>query len=376
MKSIALQLVIVAAGIFGLTVFCSTPSSAQKQIDATMTFNEYDVMYLADFIDVKSQKISSNISGISLALTNLAGTPKSIYIKVEVDVALQGDNTVYSEPYLVVGKTNVFIVPVMGRILAARDFSNSGSDIYVVNSGYDENSALRKKLEDLASTIPTAPPGNYTIKMQVMDAQTNNDIGGGWITKTISITQSTVDEAIVEITDPQDGSWFNNLAPTFSWTTTAPRVVVNVFEVGISQHSAQDALTGSNPFLSQTVTGATTLTYPPDAPRKLEQGKAYVVQVQGIITTNRGDVNRSSKPVTFRITDDKVGRILEQLLNGIGGAPYASYTTLRSAPSSWVAWPAYGGMTLDGQTVSDADIQTIANALAGRDDVQLSIENQ
>ncbi len=376
MKSIALKLIILAAGIFGLTLICTAPSFSQKQIDATITFNEYDVMYLADFIDVKSQKISSNISGISLQLNNLTSAQKNVYIKIEVDVALQGDNTNYSKSYLVVGKTNVFSVPVAGRILAARDFSNGGSDINIVNDGYDENSTLRKKLEDLASTIPTAPPGNYTVKMEVMGADCNTDIGGGWITKTITITQSTVDEAIVEITDPQDGSWFNNLAPSFSWTTTAPRVVVNVFEVGTNQHSPQDALTGSNPFLSQEVTGTTTLTYPPDAPRKLEQGKAYVVQVQGIITTNRGDVNRSSKPVTFRITDDKVGRILEQLLNGVGGAPYAAYTTLRSAPSNWVVWPAYGAMTLDGQTVSDADIQSITNTLVGREDVQLSIENQ
>jgi hypothetical protein len=149
-----------------------------------------------------------------------------------------------------------------------------------------------------------------------------------------------------------------------------------VYEVGTNQHSPQDALTGSNPFLSKQVTGATTLTYPPDALRKLEQGKAYVVQVQGIVTTNRGDVNRSSKPVTFRITDDKIGRMLEQLLNGVGGASYSTYTTLRSAPSNWVAWPAYGTMTLDGQIISEADIQLITNALVGKDDVQLTVENQ
>lgn len=126
MKSIALTWGILAAGILGLILLCTAPSSAQKQIDAAITFNEYDVMYLADFIDVKSQKISSNISGISLALTNLANTPKNIYINIEVDVVLQGDKTIYSQPFLVKGKTNIFTVQPTGRILAARDFSNSG----------------------------------------------------------------------------------------------------------------------------------------------------------------------------------------------------------------------------------------------------------
>jgi hypothetical protein len=56
--------------------------------------------------------------------------------------------------------------------------------------------------------------------------------------------------------------------------------------------------------------------------------------------------------------------------------PYSNYTTLRSAPSNWVAWPSYGTITLDGQTISEADVQLITNALVGKDDVQLTVENQ
>jgi hypothetical protein len=374
MKSISLRLVFFMAGVFGLLLLCPAPSSAQ--INATFSIAEYDVVYLADYFDVKNQTLSTNIPGITLELSS-PNAHDTVFIVIDVQVKLQGDNGLQR---LLTANTNRFIFSGT-KLITAANLSKSSNEISIQNS--DVNETLKKRIQDIAMTIPTVPPGVYVMSMKVYNANTTHptlypsatSIGSG--SQTINITQSTTDETIVEITDPQDGSWFNNLAPTFSWTTTASRVNVNVYEVGTNQHSPQDALTGSNPYLSKKdLTGATTLTYPPDAPRKLEQGKAYVVQVQGIVTTNRGDVTRSSKPVTFRITDDKVGRMLEQLLNSIGGVPYSTYTTLRSAPSNWVAWPVYGTMTLDGQIISEADMQLITNVLVGKDDVQLTVENQ
>jgi hypothetical protein len=374
MKSISLKLVLIMAGVFGLILLCTASSRAQR-INVTLSIADYDVIYLADYFDVKNQTISSNIPGISFEL-NSTNAHDSVFIWFEVKVQLQGDNGLQT---LLTAHTNSFGFSGT-KLITAANLSKNNNEISIQESNVNE--ALKTRIQNIATTIPTVPPGVYLVTMKIYNAKTlrptlypsGNPIGSA--SQTMNITQSTTDETIVEITDPQDGSCFNNLAPTFSWTTTASRVVVNVFEVGTNQHSPQDALTGSNPFLSQEVTGATTLTYPPDAPRKLEHGKAYVVQVQGIITTNRGDVKRSSKPATFRITDDKIGRMLDQLLNGVSGAPYTAFTVLRSAPSSWVAWPSYGAMTLDGRTVSDADIQSITNTLVGRDDLQLSIENQ
>jgi hypothetical protein len=375
MKSIFLTLFLFITGVLGLTLLCTAPSSAQQPINATLTFAEYDVIYLADYFDVKNQTLSSNIPGITLEL-NSSNARDSVFLVINVQVKLQGDNGLTQ---LLTAYTNSFGFSGT-KLITAANLSKSNNEISIRNSTVNE--ALKKRIQDIAMTIPTVPPGVYAMTMKIYNAKTarpsltpsGNILGSA--SQTITVTQSTTEETLVEITDPQNGSWFNNLAPTFSWTTTAQRVIVNVFEVGLNQHSPQDALTGSNPFLSQEVTGSSTLTFPPNAPRKLEQGKAYVVQVEGIVSTNRGDVKRSSKPVTFRITDDKVGRALEQLLNGVGSAAYSTYTTLRSAPSNWVAWPSYGEMTLDGQTISDGDIQTITNALAGKDDVHLTVENQ
>ena len=69
------------------------------------------------------------------------------------------------------------------------------------------------------------------------------------VAKTITVQFSTADEVFVEINDPKNGSFFNNLAPTFSWTTGESNVTVSVYEALPTQRSPQDALTGGNPCL-------------------------------------------------------------------------------------------------------------------------------
>jgi hypothetical protein len=87
---------------------------------------------------------------------------------------------------------------------------------------------------------------------------------------------------------------------------------------------------------------------------------------------------RQSLPVVFRITDDKIGQMLDNFLNAFSGVASATYSTLRAEPTNWVAWSAYGNITLDGSTLTETDLQTLINDLAGRSELklQLGIENQ
>ena len=153
-----------------------------------------------------------------------------------------------------------------------------------------------------------------------------------------------------------------------------------MYEALPTQRSPQDALNGGNPCLVRTLTGQTSLTYPSDAQRNLEQNKAYVVQVSAIVTTNRNTngIPLPSKPVVFRITDDRTGQMLDNFLNAFGGSASATYSTLRADPSNWVVWPQYGNMTLDGNIISDIDLQNLINNLSSRSDItiQLGVENQ
>jgi hypothetical protein len=271
------------------------------------------------------------------------------------------------------------------KTLTAKDFAKTGlSEIYLRNSPYFEDSDFRKQLEDIVQKNPTAPPGRYTMNMQVLqvlDDKSNSfkPISGASDLKTIVVSFSTTDEVFVEINDPKDGSYSDNLSPTFSWTTGSPNVTVRVFEAGVSHRSPQDALTGGNPHLVKDLTtGVTTLTYPQDAARQLQENKAYVLQVEAKVSTSRGEAGNFSRPVVFRITDDKIGKMLDNYLNSLKGSASSTYSTLRSDPTNWLYWPPYGNITLNGSTLSESDLQSLLNELTGQTEltIELGVENQ
>jgi hypothetical protein len=347
--------------------------SLVNRVDVNIQFTEYDVLYLTDFVNVRTQKLNPNISGISLdiAVTDPAGGTGKVYVAMKVMVKLRGDNS-FSE--LVEGKTNVFTI-TGSRTLAARDFANTAGDIYIVNDGYVLHEDVKKRMEDLATTITTTPPGVYQILMTVYN---ENGKQVGSTSKSVTVSIATPEEVLVEVNDPKNGSFFNNLAPTFNWTSQASNVSLKVYEVGTNHHSPQDALTGSNPFLVRSLSGVSSLTYPPDAERPLQQDKAYVLQVSARVTTNRGEIDRPSMPVVFRITDDRAGKILDNFIAALGGTAETAYSTLRADPNNWVAWQSYGGITLDGATVTESDLQTLLNSLSAQTDskIRISIENQ
>jgi hypothetical protein len=378
-------------GIVLLAALLSCSRSHAQTMKVSLDFQMYDVVYLTDFVDVKSQQLNPNISGISLSLqTSGAEQTAWVLVYVEMHVQLRGE----SDQELMHAYTNNFRVNG-SRVLAARDFAKGGSSEIYIRDGigtYVENASLRKRLEDMAAKNPTAPPGKYTVIMKVYKATSENPndrgvprttevLGGD--TKTITVQFSTADEVFVEITDPKNGSFFSNLAPTFNWTSSAP-VRVSVYEALANHRSPQDALTGGNPSLVRKSFGdppdfsGTSLTYPSNAERKLEQNKAYVLQVEAKVSTNRGDVLRKSLPAVFRITDDKVGQMLDNFLNAFSGSASAAYSTLRADPSNWVAWQPYGNMTLDGSTITETDLQTLINDMSNRTDLklQLGVENQ
>jgi hypothetical protein len=382
--------------LLAAAVSTSTVIAQQGKVSASLEFQMYDVVYLTDFVDIKNNQLKPNISGISLTMST-TGTPPPelwVYVYVELHVQLNGE----ADQELMHAYTNNFDM-IKNPVLAANNFTKGGSGNIYIRDGSDtywENGPFRKRLEDMAAKNPTAPPGKYSIIMEVHAATSKNpgdrglpprDKALGGDNKTVTVQYSTADEVFVEINDPKDGSYFNNLAPTFSWTSSAP-IRISVYEALPTYRSPQDALAAGNPCLVRKnyidaagnpadFTG-NSLTYPGNAERTLEQNKAYVVQVEGRVVTNRGDVMRQSKPVVFRITDDKIGMMLDNFLNAFSGSSSATYSTLRADPSNWVAWSRYGNITLDGSTLTETDLQALINDLAGRPDLklQLGIENQ
>ena len=391
MNWIAFLCIVLLAGVG----CCSTAVAQKNNIKVDLTFQPYDVVYITDFVDIKNEQLNPNISGISLSMSAVGTPPSELWVCVyaEMHVQLVGE----SDQELMYVYTNNFDM-IKNPVLAANNFAKGGSGNINIRDGSDtywENAPFRKRLEDMAAKNPTAPPGKYTILMKVLTADSKNPGHGipvntqtlGQSAQTITVQYTTADEVFVEINDPKDGSFFNNLAPTFSWTSSAP-IRLSVYEALPTYRSPQDALAAGNPCLvrknyadaagNPADFNGNSLTYPGNAERALEQNKAYVVQVEGRVVTNRGDVMRPSKPTVFRITDDKVGMMLDNFLNAFSGSASATYSTLRADPSNWVAWSRYGNITLDGGTLTETDLQALINDLASRQDLklQLGIENQ
>ena len=383
MNKIALMGIVLLAVVLGY----SNASAQKNTVKAILDFQMYDVAYLTDFVDIKANQLNPNISGVSLSMSTIGTAPDTLLVcvYVELHIQLRGE----ADQELMHVYTNNFDM-IKNPVLAANNFAQGGSGIIHIRDGmgtYVENGPLRKRLEDMAAKNPTAPPGKYTIIMQVLTYPSIKSTDRGVPTnvqvlgqdaKTITVSFSTPDEVFVEINDPKNGSFFNNLAPTFSWTTGESNVTVSVYEALPTQRSPQDALSGGNPCLVRTLTGQSSLTYPSDAQRQLAQNKSYVLQVQAVVSTNRGNVRQSSLPVVFRISDDKVGQMLDNFLNAFSGSASATYSTLRADPNNWIAWSPYGSITLDGNTLTETDLQSLINDLASRPDlkIQLGVENQ
>ena len=363
-------LVCLASGVFYNT--------ASTQVTTVINLSEYDVVFLTDFFDVKTDKLSSNSPGFSVTLNGLP-VNEEIYLNVKVNAQLRGGNGDAGQAPLVEGCTNNIISTTGSLVLSASDFAKGGiaslNDIRC--GGYKQNEALKKKIRDLALTTSTAPPGTYQIMINVFRASDNAPLGRSSL-GTINVAYATPEEVFVEINDPRNGSYSNNLAPTFSWTSAEPNVTVRVYEAGLNHHSPQDALTGGNPYLEENVVGTNTLTYPANAQRQLQENKAYVLQIEANVSSSRGPMKSVSQPVVFRITNDNLGNILDYFLNSVSGNASATYSTLRAEPTKWIPWSPYGNITLNGAMLSESDLQELLKELSTRQDVklELSVENQ
>ncbi|MBI5464108.1 MAG: hypothetical protein HY966_04035 [Ignavibacteriales bacterium] len=349
-------------------------------VDATLNFSDYDVIYLTDWVDVKNQSIKSSVPNFSLDLSVRGGGSLDVCMYVEVQVQLVGrSNELMLQSY-----TKNFKIPGV-RTVTAGEFagSNPSSDIDERNNPPRyENKTLRKVIEDQANLYATAAAGTYRLLMEILPAtKTNADIPSravkyGVVQRTIVIPLQTA-TVQTDLIEPKNGTFFSNLAPTFNWATQAPKTTLRVYEVLCNHRSPQDALNGT-PYLTQNLSGVTSLTYPSTASRKLQQDRAYVWVVDGDVNTSRGVTQSSSVPFVFRVTDDKVGLMLDNFFSQVGGQGAATVTTLRADPNYWVYLSNCARATIDGRTLTEGDLQNILNDLALQQDnqLQVSVENQ
>ena len=323
---------------------------------------DYDVVYLADFLEVTTGKLASSIpkfSGEMRAIPSNAD-PTRIYLKLHAFIQLQGDAT--RNP-LVDATTTPFKLN-QSRVISARDFAEGGvSDIKIQTSF--EYKDQRDRLEDYIKRFPTAPVGTYTFVLEAYPKNSNTLIGSA--TKEINIRNASPDEVVVSLIDPQPGAVLSTLIPTFSWSSPNADVTLLVYEKLPIHRTPQEATTGI-PHLKIDLAGVSTYTYPVTGARRLENGKTYVWLVRTKVKTNRGAVERDSELRVFRLQmgDERVQQ-LERFLNALGGNAAGTLSTLEN-----MGWIPRGDITLDGKRLTKEELNRLLTDLGARN-VQLQV---
>ena len=350
-----LGLLFAAIATIGLS---TSKAQTITHVDFDLPSFNYDVIYLADFIDVTSNKLAQNIPNFSGTIR--ANGVGQIMLDATALVQFKGDP---SPEELVFAETEPFTINFTRTLTSSDLAAGSVSDIKIKGSPYRENQSLRDRIQNYAKQIPTAPVGQYILRLEAYSVTSSGDKGTllGSIQKIISVRNASPDEVQVNLIDPQPGAVVSTTLPTFSWTSPNPDVTLFVYEKLPIYQSLEEAITGI-PFLKQEVNGPQTFTYPANAPRRLEQNKSYVWFVQAAVTTNRQTVQRQSEVRLFRIQlDNRANQEVSDIMNGFGGSAAGTFSTLES-----IGWIPTGTITLDGKPVTLDDLKALVSKLTSQ----------
>jgi len=344
-----------AVALLILSLGASATAQSLTSVRIELPAFAYDVLYLADFIDVGTQKLASNIPDFSGSIiAEPAGSSGQIRLVAKASIRLQGD----AQPNLVAEATTRAFTVNGSRTFSSRDLaSGSTGDIQIETSR--EIEGQRKRLEDYAARFPTAPVGQYVLEIVAQNA--TGTVTLGRVTKVISIRNASPDEVVITLLDPQPGAVISSIAPTFSWSSPNPKIKLSVYEKLPVHQTPQEATTGI-PYLAVELNGLSTLTYPANAPRRLEQNRTYVWFVETEVTTNRGPVRRRSELNVFRIQlSNPQQQAVEQLFNGLGSSAQGTYATLQG-----IGWLPSGEISLDGRRLTRDELAGLITKTAGQ----------
>jgi hypothetical protein len=339
-----------------VTMAFFTAKSQITHVQINLPSFDYDVIYLADFIDVSSNKLAKDIPNFSGTIT--ADGNGKIILEITAQLELKGDPgpsplvTAITKPFTVNGT----------RTITANDLAGGISDIDIKT--WDENKSTRKRLEDYTATFPTAPVGEYILDLKAWDVTASGTQGTtllGSVHKVITVRNASPEEVQVNLVDPQPGATIATTFPTFSWNSPNPKVTLYVYEKLPIYQSLQEAITGV-PYLKQDLEGPQTFTYPANALRRLQQNKSYAWFVEASVVTNRQTVVRRSEVRLFRIRlNDRQSQEISDMMNSFGGSAGGTFATLQS-----MGWTPTGTMTLDGKPITLEELKAVVAKLVAQ----------
>ncbi|MEX2191708.1 MAG: hypothetical protein WEB33_13485 [Bacteroidota bacterium] len=361
MKPFRLLLIVV------LVIAAMSFATSQPSVVFDVRLPNYDVIYLSDLVDIRNVRLAENIPDMSIEMrTDPPGQQFMVYIRLRAAIQLRGE----SQPEdVVIGVSNDFALD-NSRLISSRDLSGSGGRDIRIRTDFKmpDNSPLKKKLEDYIQRFPTAPVGTYFLEIEVFDAVSRGQKRGE-IRKAITVRNASEAEVLVSLISPEHQANIPTTFPTFSWTSQKPEVTLYVYEMLPIHRSPEEAVSGL-PYLKRNIVGASTVTYPADAERRLEMGKRYLWFVETKVLTTRGDLTRRSEVRTFRVRPETGGNALARMLSTLPGDVAGQLAQL--IQDGWVP----SGVTLDGKTINQGELTALFQRLARENtEVNFRVEN-
>lgn len=350
-----------------LIVMVAPMTLTAQGVGIEIDFDSYDVVYLADFINPTTGKLSGTIPNVSFVLTSRTPTGSvRLYLEINAQIRFRGDASA-APLFSVPARTSEFELRGT-RVITSRELSEGALDIRVVE--YKENESVKNRLEEHAKRFPTAPVGTYDVSVQAFAAGTGALLGSSL--KTVSIQNAAVSEVQVTLIDPLPGETVSTPFPTFSWSSDRPEVTLYVYEKLPIHRSPEEAITGI-PYLVMKLENRTTFTYPTTAPRRLEQNKSYFWFVETSVQTNRGVEKRQSEIRMFRVNlEQALAQAIEQIMNSLGGDFAGTMATLQQ-----MGWVPTSNPTLDGRTMTREELIALINQLISKNTkLNVRVESQ
>jgi len=328
-----LSLVCAVVVLVGLSCFL-VPSSHAQTSQYTLTFNGFPDgsagLDPRDYIGL-DRKLKTNVPGHTLTITPPPGvtTSRSVRLSIEVRGAGLGSSLPNCNRTIATAVTVPFTVSAGGRTLGASDFTGSGIGIQTSDTYQPCIDDISDKITKGVAALPT---GLYSVNVTLNDATTGAGLGSG--SQVITITAGSIQEAILNLSSPQNGAQLretDNFA--FSFTNSiAGRLLV--FEHSNLSQSPDDATRDDNSSLKMVDVQVSANQNPQiDATHALRPwtaGKKYSWYFRGSTSTTGGAADVKKSPI-WSFTVVSSNPLLGRLANAIQSAPDpigSTYTNL------------------------------------------------
>ncbi len=333
MKKIPLLIMLAAIGLFASRTLA-------QSISVTPTITEADIINATSLVDPLAEKVKDIApTTFSLTILNLTSprVPVMVNMLIKAYVTLDEDRK-YSK-IVEAHTTKPFTIPEQGRLFTSKDAQDNPKSDIDIKADIDPD--IKKKLKDKISDPASGgrvPSGTYEVHIEVTVVKVGNrDTSEAPIVidRTVQVTNPTT--AILNMPS-ENGFQYPTPFPQFQFIYDVSTVVISVYEKRPEHQSLEDAISASDPFLKIKISkresgNMSTYTYPQSAvstpgvsilkgPRPLEQGKVYVIVLDGLASAFGFEVDPLRTIRSFSIADPQGQMLVNLLQTTFSGTPF------------------------------------------------------